>query len=255
MKKLLCVALMIVMLLPLLGCDSGSQEKPAYQYIDGNDGFDYVILNMEIPDYDRQVSRPDWYVQFQWIDEMIWDLKTGNLTQDELGELSRMTADEEGRILIPDLDALYEPVYPGSATLEKFFMQREGTYYFMYDKFGMQIITEESFRSAVEVGNHFEGAPFVTLEDVEEKRTQKSDTNYRTISYYYIYQTEERTLYIEEEYGLPVTEQTSPKQVRILAEYDAGLYVRITVSELPEGTPVLEWLASFGVKPYEGGSE
>lgn len=251
MKRVACCLLLIVVILSqITGCASKAehQEVPAYQYIDG-EGNDYIILNMQFREELHLQCGPEPHVEFLSLEEMIHDLKTGNLTEEELYELSRMTKDEAGRIIIPDLDALYQPKLPECDTLEKILLRPGGTYCFLYEQPHVAFKPEREFKQYLGVCS-LDQAPIVTMEDVDEKKMYDGTAGIYNI-FIYRYQMSEWMAYIKEWYDVRSEGQAKLSSVDIWIDNGEGVYLYITRIEFPEGYSTLQWLESFDIRPYE----
>ena len=267
-RCILSVLLSIALLLPLLGCDSGSQEKPAYQYVDGNDGFDYVILNLDLEslgwlDEEGNLIKANGSIMFDSLEEMIQDLKTGNLTDMELYYLCNMEENEHGGKMIPDLDHLYEPVYPEDMEFENVWLEDEGEYclevgdVFIYVTSGEKVAAETE-----EYASFWEQGPIIQLSDPNGENMRRSnfvEEGNKTFEwyykrFYYTLQTNEMIYYIKETYKVYPQEDNGEKlfTISMWAENSGGvfLYIHILGNDDTQSQCNLEWLASFGVKPY-----
>ena len=240
MKIISVLTALVLIMVIVAGCGT-----PAYQYVD-EEATDYLILNMEIPDKNEIGSRYEWNVTFASVEEMIQDLKTGNFTEDELYELSRMVKDDEGRTILPDLDNLYEPVFPGEADLLMVRLVGGKRYEYQYEDFSFVMLKEVWYNDLLETFS-FDSAPVLRPGDTNDHRWDITDGSY----YYYIIQTDTKTMYVREMIYLSEEQDIVPVRIEVYFEFEDNLYVEVVFPQ-PAELPTIEWLSSFAMKPYEG---
>lgn len=112
MKKLLClITTVLSLLLLLVGCSSEDGSLENYALVK-EDGAYYVIMDREDPTKDEIGYLPVPHIDFDSFEEMIADFQNGDFSEHELDFLARHPRTEDGKILVPNLDELIEPVLP-----------------------------------------------------------------------------------------------------------------------------------------------
>ena len=248
MKKFIVSVMIVSILLPLCGCTT--QEEPAYLYVDG-EGYDYIILNMDFSQYKTDDCRGAWRIDFESPEEMIRDLTTGSLTEDELYELSRMRKDEQGRVIIPDLDNLYRCMHPELTELRKVRLEEGAEYGYYYEDISFWFYPKEMFEKLAYSSFYY----WVTEETVEAMRTRyvKKQKKGEDFYFHYRYENDAWIAYIKENYDASGEEIGALDSLNIYLENEAGVYIRMYVSllESSEGLSAIHWTEHFAVEKLQ----
>lgn len=252
MKK--CIFGVFLAVLLLVGCDSDT-----YQFVE-EDGNDYAIVHIPTESRDSsgaQEMAP--YINFESLEEMIGDLQNGNLTVEELKEMNRMFKDEKGRVELPDLSNLYEPVLPEA--FGGYTVQMLGSrYHCLYNWYAEELrclvktTTIEAFEKRLSVYTDFETAPVISdfSETANEVRDQLEfapvENPLYDTSCYYIIEAADRTIYVIESYDYNYSADTPS---RVYMFYNGGTFFGYFVMYGLQERPDVEWLASFEIRDYE----
>lgn len=250
MRRITALALVVTMIALLAGC-----TPKKYQYIDG-DGYDYAILNEKHSKYndeDLEVAAPQIYADT--MDELIAKVKNGEFT-DKDRHFSRMQKDEQGRIILPDLDNLMVVTHLDNIewNVAKFYDAGMYCYAHGHDDrytisayFGpkVEIILDYSYY------DDWHGWPCISPTSTEEEIRHAQSLNQYGKAQYQLY-TDALVFYVIEhhrETTTPGIYETEPHYIQMYAELDDDLFLQINIFQFQE-RPSIEWLSSFGVKPY-----
>lgn len=260
MQRIVASALATVMIVLLAGC-----TPKKYQYIDG-DGYDYLIVNKEYDVYTETTldsCEPEPYIQISKskddpIKEMIEKIKTGDFTEYEFHLLCRMETDEEGRVILPDLNNLLEVIPPEGVQLNSMVIRNAGKYSLCGEHVTVTIGTERT------LGINFQNfldkpSSAIITETSTETEIEAARTAYYidvwdgTRKFMYLIQTESAVYYVEEKRdpkaGAPGEYEKYGDQIRMYTKIGDDLYMRIIVTKHEEQNNI-DWLTSFSVKPY-----
>lgn len=247
MKKFIVSVMIVSILLLLFGCTV--QESPAYCYIDGEE-CDYIVLNMDFSQYKMDDCRGTWRIDFESPEEMIHDLKTGNLTEDELFELSRMKRDEKGRILIPNLDSLYRCMHPELTELQKVTLESGAVYSYNYEEGWVSFYPQEEYDYWVAFGR-YDRTSWVTAETVDAIRAQYANKVDNLIYFSYRYRKNTWTAHISERYDAKDGEIGVLKSVLMYLDNGSGVYMYFKPTKSTEDFSVIRWMELFAVEKLQ----
>lgn len=75
-----------------------------------NDQLNTAPTGSVAPDMNISIAAP--FVEFANFEELRADIKSGDFTEEELGNIARFNRDEENRVIVPDINEIYAPVFP-----------------------------------------------------------------------------------------------------------------------------------------------
>lgn len=232
------------------------------------DGKYYIILNNELDSDDAVECILSADIRYASLDEMVSDLEKGNFTVDELRMFKHHPRTEDGKILAPNLDDLWEPIAPES--LGDYYIGQCGDDYNFHYCFTVTSgdgtekqqyvnisLSEKEYHDAF-VREFADYSPLngnvtdlVIYEEPERNATSYRywtlNTNQPQKDILYTIEANNTIYYVLEQYALAVSEDI-PKTITIRCQYQEQ-YLEITVNNLVD-RPYVEWLSSFGVKPY-----
>lgn len=252
MKKLLFSLVPAILLSLLTGCTSNN-----YKLVK-EEGNCYVIMNMDIADSEHSME-PLPAIYYASLEEMIDDLQNGNFTEEELYRLSKHPRIEDGKIKIPNLDALAEPVVPDSLGEYRISHYGDAYNFNYYDEEGeidfiFAISQKEYYDEYIKRFVNYEAEladrdQLVITQDPERNATVYTWTAFGNDCKQILYSisANETVYYVEESYDVEDSGKIS--QIYIWFEYH-GQYVFVSKS-VPDGRPSVEWITSFSVKPHK----
>lgn len=273
MYRLRMIVVILVVAL-LAGCSVGGQaSQPAqtdppldlpYEIIIEN-GEHYLLLKDSIAgddESDKTSASTGTFVEFESIEEMAQDIKTGNFTESELKQISKFRKDEDGRTVLCDLSKLHEAYTP-----EQFANQEilwfGNNYRFDFSQ------NEDYFECRMIAGfpNDSKDFAIADITDCTDKPNftllsteQISDRNATMITYtsgvngkikerksiYYELENGDKELFVYEEYSL--LSDKVPYMIVVFGtekEFDYSLYIYF-----PPERPSVEYLLGFGFREY-----
>lgn len=161
-----------------------------------------------------------YYVSFSSIDEMIHDIRNGDFTSRDYRGIRQMVRLSHSKCKIPNLDNLYEPLYPD--TCNGYTGGWWGSTYWFWIDLG-------------------DTAGSATLDLITE--TYFNEQILENQSYDYCLTVGNRQIYVLRDYF------GDPSQIRLLGT-DSGQYFQVYFRDLQE-SPSDEWLSSFGLIEYQ----
>lgn len=261
MKKLdFKFIVMFTVIAILCGCSS------LPDHLEKENGEYYLLMES------NEVTHPDdscFYpvypvVMFDSIEEMKNDIESLNFTEEELEAIETFDRDEEGRIMICDLDLLYQPVFPSD--LPEYRVEWTGVNYaFLFGHSGdpnrvwFELTSQEYYER--EVGNLLDEDNYAEMTSQSEE-DRNATVYYYTVPLYdegvhtdverkrviYTYDKDGNTFYVYEYYD--VASNPAPKYIDVYGTV-ADKYVHLYVSNLTV-RPSIEWLSSFGLEKFNG---
>lgn len=263
MQKKICLILCVVLtFLTLSACTSSAQAAKNYTLIQEN-GVYYVDMNLgPSPEDDNFVNPIGGRLYFDSLDEMVHSFQTGNFSEEAFAELERFPRENDGKIPVPNLSELAEPVVPASLGAYKIHVSGV-SWSFYYNPDGAEnaqfFISEKKYHDErVEEFLNYE------MELANRDRlaiTEVADRNATSYTWFtdstsckhilYMISTDETVYYVQEVYENMGSQEIS--FFYLWFEYQ-GEYVYVTIDQ-PSERPAIEWITAFSVKPYEGGFE
>ena len=256
MKTTCGLLFVLCLVFVLMGCRSESTE---YALIHEN-GHYYVDMNLgPKPKYNAYITAIGGTLRFDSLDEMVRDFQTGNFSEEEFKELEKFYRGDDGRIEIPNLSNLAEPIAPASLGAYRIHVSGD-SWSFNYKpanaKNAHVYISDAVYHNKlVEEFLHYEAK---LSERNQVAVTQVPERNARVYTWVangktckrilYSISANETVYYVNELYA--DAEGETIVNVYLWFEYQ-GEYLYVTINE-PTERPSVEWLTSFGVKPYEG---
>ena len=256
MKKSSTVLIALALVVALLaGCNSNG-----YRYVQEDDG-GYIILEGLQDESALTGMELQPYILFDSFEEMRNDIISGNFTKEELSELARFYKDEEGRILVCDLNSLHEPIFPENFAYE---IEWCGPYYYFIarkdeNRVGVVLSTCSKERCD-DVARRTNGT--WRPSGFEESEVQVTKTRDRNATVYCCEETRRTGIIVTEKHifysfdvdGITYTvwewyDQLTDDLARVtyIYGYSNGYYFHAQISKLSE-RPSIEWLSRFGVR-------
>lgn len=202
-------------------------------------------------------------LRFESIEELKNDIETANFTKSELKELRRFEKDEDGKILICNLDDLYEPVFP--AEYSEYTVILVGNYYNFRAETAadsnsvyFQVTTQEHFeRERDEILSSGDDLREATTSVVGDRNATvytysatESDGKRRTEverkRLIYSFEKDGETFYVLESYRY--SSDSTPYMITVCGP-SKDKYIILYITDL-QTRPSIEWLSSFGLVEY-----
>lgn len=261
MRKYVILTVVFVLLISLFGCSAQQ-----YKLICEN-GYYFAEVEKGIPvkgsDTVTDIGyTPRYPIYFQSISEMCDDIRKGNFTDGEYSALVDW-ADENGRVSLPNIDALLEPIYPTDVGNYKISMQRSD-YKYIFSNHEVAEYLELSFSEDMSDWDHqleklmnFEnslvrGAEVYKIESEENGKTYYYITSQGTHYVAHIYTIEQSgtIYYVKEKYTLDGYSNGIPDYMDVyFANDDADFYSYLYI-DTPKQRYNAEWITMFGWKEY-----
>ena len=259
-KRYFKFIVMFTVIAILCGCSS------LPDHLEKENGEYYLLMGSnESTDPDDNCFYPVYpVVMFDSVEEMKNDIESLNFTEEELEAIETFDRDDEGRIMICDLDQLYQPVFPSD--LPEYRVVWKGVNYgFLFgyvndpNRIEFELTSQEYYER--EVGNLLDEDNYAEMTpQIEEDRD--ATVYYYTATVYqdgvhtdverkqvlYTYNKDGNTFYVYEYYD--VASNPAPKYIDVYGAV-ADKFVHLHVSNLTV-RPSIEWLSSFGLEEFKG---
>ena len=254
MKRLMTMVAAMLVLCLLTGCE---KEMP-YEIVKG-DGAYYIVT-----DGKTDIKSPGRVpgLVFNDIKDMKYRMLNGYLSEEQLTELSLFSRDEEGRIIIPDLDNLWSITCPERLHIRSVLMKsnkylielkadgKPGFYVIPEDKAYFDKEMEgPTFGSKIEVEQYWDAERnaqvyLYQVADVQKGETRKVPRK----KVFYTIKEGKKIFCVTEMYELDVSE-TVPVDVEITFN-DNGRIFHLYMPDFNE-LPTADWITQFGYCEYE----
>lgn len=256
MKKILCFIMLVFGLISILaGC------YPDNYKLVQEDGVYYVDMNLR--PHGTTNTTGGYFARgmyFSTLDELVNDFQTGNFTEDEFEALKTFDRSEDGKIPVPNLANLLEPIVPDSLGQPEILVceDRCSFYYQPEDaaKVSVSFNNQAVFHKKVEAFLNYEESLAEVDQLLVSQEPERNATVYtwttktgETAKYIlYTIDANDTVYYVHEWYENAEGEQISLIEMWF-EQQEKYMFVKI---KSPEVRPSIEWLTSFSLKPYEG---
>lgn len=268
--KYIKIILVVILVITLLGgCASSNMEL--FKEADGY----YLLMDRSTIDTEQTEYRCEEapWLQFETIEEMLHDIKTGTFTDDERKEVEKFDRDEQGRVVLFDLDNVWGPVFPTG--YDKISVIWCGSYYYVTGRAStapgksakFTTMSPEYYAEQVE---HYENLDKYLKSDNISVSKEKRDGIEVTVYDYsiecwpiyepplepyfeahrmctYTLSDTDTELFICEYYDSD-SDLKTPTSITIYGKSD-DKYFNVYVTAFTT-RPSPEWLLGFGIKPY-----
>lgn len=197
-------------------------------------------------------------VVFHSISEMVCDITDGTFTEEELQIIGTFQKDNAGRIIVCNLDTLYEPVFPNSYDHYNIRWTGESLSYSVLNSdesknVFLGLYSQEYWQKCI--GNLENFKDRISKDNViTQHERQRNATIYLYPGYdedrkdcIYSFTNANETYFVHEVYDLAIS-SVIPKTITIYG-ISQGQCFYVSIIE-PNERPSIEWLAQFGLKIY-----
>lgn len=252
---IIAIALILLFTLPLMGKDYNP-----YYYISVEDG-KYYIVSRDDPKY-GDLGLGSWHgVYFDSIQEIHDDFVNCNFTEEELKHIQAMLEIIPGKVAIPDINHLCQPILPdniqwtGGAVWSGTEMYSFRTSQDTHKSFAFSVLSKEDYELRKDTLTNYTGTDILELVRVE-KITDRNATVYYTKSkrngnessfLFYMIEVNGRKIFVEEHQNIGNDPLSNSLRMYIC---ENGFYGVISIHYDNE-RPSVEYLSSFGLTPIE----
>lgn len=263
MRKILCIALSLMLLLLTVGCASTEikiLENESYTLIERN-GVYTLRFHEPLPGKDKgnaNVSSPGGtYIKFDTVAKMKEALETGNFTDKQLDSIRNHFTRKGGEILSVNPNELYEVALPEDMEATEVTWNGDDYIFTVKSKTDDEVSGRLEFDTKEEHDRHEQKmTEFLEINDdiVQYKVEERDATFYEYTSSFgvtmrivmYTLQSDGKTTMVHETYRMTGTEAEF-QGVWLCGEQDGAFFYADIEGD---SRPSVEWLLSIGLKPY-----
>ena len=270
-KRGLICALIIVAILACLSFLFLQYSKYGFHLVHENDGYYLESYKKGVYEYRADIMDGTCivaqFLTFHSVAEMREDFLTYNYTEDEIYAIRALLEENGGKIKVPDLDNLCEPICPGGYTFTGKVSWSGSNHYSFYIQSNRspQVFiggsSKEAHLKGVDRLLNYSGDEIVEViekRQIEDRNAtlyvERSRRNGKTFCFLVYALTQgDKTIYVEEDYGEikpdELTPDTIPSYINLYIQ-DGTAFASANLQNF-DYRPSAEWLLLFGLKKVQ----